>query len=544
MTAADTTAVTERPLGSSVTIEGPRPARSLKVLFVSDFLPQEMLGIMWLSRSIKDAGHTTRALFLPDKDWIETIGEYGPDVVCFSVTTGMHLYSFDVAKRIKKEFPGVYIVFGGPHPTFSPEMIEKNPHVDAVCRGEGEFAIVELLNHIANGTDYQFVQNLWVRDRKSGEIHKNPQRPPIADLDSLGFPDREVVYDAGSIYRESDRKVFVSQRGCPMNCSFCFHHALKKKIVGTTNAKYVRKRSVDHLLAELKQVKERYNLKFVHFVDDIFNLSGKWLDEFCERYPKEVGLPFDVILMANMTREHHIEKLASAGCVYARIAFEAANDYIRNAVFRKNTTIQQLEDAAGWIKKHGIRLGSLNMLGGPGSTLEDDLETVRLNIRCKVDQPLVSIMQPYPMFDIEDMTKEMGYAVAAYDDFPVNFKRTATIEFEHKRDVENLHKLFPIVVRNPWLMRPLGFLIRRHWMAKVYLVIYMLYSDWMVSEQAKLYANAQGLRGPKYWTTVDFVRRVSVKGALRTWQTLFNKAAQKAALKLQMGDERVIAHMD
>ena len=153
--------------------------------------------------------------------------------------------------------------------------------------------------------------------------------------------------------------------------------------------------------------------------------------------------------MANMTREHHIEKLAKAGCVYARIAFEAANDYIRNAVFRKNTTIQQLEDAARWIKKHGIRLGSLNMLGGPGATLEDDLDTLRLNIRCKVDQPLVSIMQPYPMFDIEDMTKDMGYAVAAYDDFPVNFKRTATIEFEHKREVENLHKWFPIVIRNP-----------------------------------------------------------------------------------------------
>ena len=543
MTVADT-APAARPLGVSVTAEGPRPQRSLKVLFVNDYLPQEMLGIMWLSRSIKDAGHQTAALFLPDKDWIEKLHEHAPDVVCFSVTTGMHLYSFDVAKRIKKELPDVFVVFGGPHPTFSPEMIEKNPHVDAICRGEGEIAITELLNHIANGTDYQFVQNLWVRDRESGEVHKNPQRPPIADLDSLGFPDREVVYDAGSIYKESDRKVFVSQRGCPMNCSFCFHHALKKKIVGTTNAKYVRKRSVDHIIAELKEVKERYNLKFIHFVDDIFNLSGKWLDEFCERYKKEIGIPFDVILMANMTREHHIEKLAGAGCVYARIAFEAANDYIRNAIFRKNTTIQQLEDAAFWIKKHGIRLGSLNMLGGPGASLEDDLETVRLNIRCKVDQPLVSIMQPYPMFDIEDMTKDMGYAVAAYDDFPVNFKRTATIEFEHKREIENLHKLFPFIIRNPWMMRFVKPMIRQFWLSKVYLVMYMLYSDWMVSEQAKLYAYAQGLRGPKYWTSVDFVRRVSVKGALRAWQTLFNKAAQRAALKLQMGDERVIAHMD
>ena len=366
----------------------------------------------------------------------------------------------------------------------------------------------------------------------------------MQDLDSLGFPDRSIVYDAGSLYRESDRKVFVTQRGCPMNCSFCFHHALKKKVVGTTNAKYVRKRTVDHVIAEIKDVRDKYNLKFVHFLDDIFNLSGKWLDEFCEKYPKEVGLPFDVILMANMTREHHIEKLKKAGCVYARIAFESANDYIRNAVFRKNTTLQQLEDSARWIKEHGIRLGSLNMLGGPGASLDDELETVELNIRCKVDHPLVSIMQPYPMFDIEEMTEDMGYAVAAYDDFPVKFNRTSSIEFENKRQVENLHKLFPIVIRNPWMMRFIKPMIRQIWLSRLYLVLYMLHSEWMVSEQAKLYANAQGLRGPRYWTTVDFIRRVSVKGFIRTWENMFGKVAQRVALKLQMGDERVVAHMD
>lgn len=516
----------------------------MKVLFINDFLPQEMLGIMWLSRSIKDAGHQTKALFLPDAEWIKKIADYAPDVVCFSVTTGMHLYFFDIAKRIRAEYPELQIIFGGPHPTFSPEMIELNEHVDAICRGEGEIAIVEYLDKLAAGEDPSFVQNMWVRNRETGEVAKNPQRPPIQDLDSLGFPDRDVIYEAGAIYAESDRKVFVTQRGCPMNCSFCFHHALKKKVVGTTNAKYVRKRTVDHVIAEIKHVRDKYNLKFIHFLDDIFNLSGKWLDEFCEKYPKEVGIPFDVILMANMTREHHIEKLQKAGCVYARVAFESANEYVRNAVFRKNTTLQQLEDSAGWIKKYGIRLGSLNMLGGPGASLEDELETVALNIRCKVDHPLVSIMQPYPMFDIEDMTKEMGYAVAAYDDFPVKFNRTSSIEFENKREIENLHKLFPIIVRNGWMMRFVKPMIRQRWLSKVYLIMYMLHSEWMVSEQAKLYAHAQGLSGMRYWKSVDFVRRVSVKGVIRTWENIFGKVSQRVAMKLQMGDERVIAHMD
>ncbi len=522
-----------------------------KVLFISEYLPQEMLGIMWVSRAIKDAGHETKALFLPDRDWVHKLKQYAPDVVAYSVTTGMHLYTLDINKRVKEALPHVFSIMGGPHATFSPEVIETNEHLDAVCRGEGEQAIPELLGKLERGEPHYEIPNLWVRNRETGEIVKNPQRPPIPDIDALGFPDREVVYDAAPIYRDADRKVFVSQRGCPMNCSFCFHHALKKKIYSSTNAKYVRKRSVDHLIAEIKQVRDKYNLKFLHFVDDIFNLSGKWLDEFCEKYPKEVGLPFDVILMANMTNERHIQQLKKAGCVYARIAFEAANDHIRNDIFRKNTTLQQLKDASKWIRQYGIRLGSLNILGAPGATMEDEFETIRLNIECAVDHPMVSLMQPYPMFDITDMTQEMGYAVSSLEEFPINFRRTLPVEFERKHQLENLHKLFPIVVRNPWLLPIVPKVIRQRWLYRPLLILFMLHAEYLVAEQAKLYANAQGLSGPRYWTWVDFFYRLSTKGVLRVYQVLVRRlntrlahAGHRVKVSLQMGDERVVAHMD
>ncbi len=521
----------------------------MKVLVINEYLPQEMLGIMWLARAIKDAGHEIKCLFIPDKQWLAKVREYDPDVVCYSVTTGMHLYFADINRKVKQALPNVLTVFGGPHPTFSPEYVETDG-VDAVCRGEGEYAMVELLDKMQRGENYYETQNFWFKHRETGEIVRNMPRPLVENLDTLGMPDREVIYDAGDVYRDSDRKVFVTQRGCPMNCSFCFHHAWKKKVYGARNKEYTRKRSVDHVLAEIKQVREKYNLKFVHFLDDIFNLRNDWLDEFCEKYPKEVGLPFDVILMANMTTEAHIEKLAKAGCVYARIAFEAASDYVRNAVFRKNTTRKQLTDAAEWIRKYGIRLGSLNMIGGPGGTLEDEWDTVRLNIECKVDHPLVSIMQPYPEFDIEDMTREMGYAVAGYDDFPQKFNRTASIAFENKHVLENLHKWFPIVVRFPSLMPLARRAVHWKWGAKPYLISYMLWSEYLVAEQAKLYAHAQGLSGPRYWASVDFARRLATKGVLRVYEVVFERffgrffSPRDVALSLQMGDERVVAHMD
>ena len=523
--------------------------RRMRVLFIDEYLPQEMLGIMYLSRAIKDAGHDAKCLFIPDKDWLEKVREYNPDVVLYSMTTGMHLYFADVNRKVKEALPNVLAVAGGPHPTFVPDYVSTDG-IDAICRGEGELAIVDFLNRLANGQSVNDCPNFWVKDRATGEIHKNEVRPIIPKLEDLGFPDRDIVYEAGAIYRNTDRKVFVTQRGCPMPCTFCFHHAWKKKVYGARNSEYVRKRSVSHVIDEINDVKRRYNLKFVHFVDDIFNLRNDWLEEFCERFPKEVGLPFDVILMANMTTERHIELLKKAGCVYARVAFEAASDYVRNAVFKKHTTRQQLTDAAGWIKKYGIRLGSLNMLGGPGGTIADEFETVKLNIECKVDHPLVSLMQPYPEFEINDMTREMGFAVAGYDDFPQKFNRTTSIHYDNKVEIENLHKLFPILVRFPSLMPLAPRMIKLRFMQRPYLIMYMLFSEWMVAEQAKIYSRAQGLRGPRYWATVDFAYRLGTKGILRVYQAVFARffdrffAPKQVKLALQMGDERVVAHMD
>jgi hypothetical protein len=104
--------------------------------------------------------------------------------------------------------------------------------------------------------------------------------------------------------------VFVTQRGCPMNCSFCFHHAWKKKVYNANNKRVRAQAFGQPRDREIVRCAQRYNLKFVHFLDDIFNLRNDWLSEFCERYPREVGLPFDVILMANMTTEGTSSMLA------------------------------------------------------------------------------------------------------------------------------------------------------------------------------------------------------------------------------------------
>ena len=513
----------------------------MKVLHVTRTLPQEMLGPMVLSRAVKDAGHEMRAICLPDARWLGKIEEYRPDVITWSAMTGNHRPILDLNRLLKARF-SFFSLIGGPHVTFLPDTA-RDPAVDAVCVGEGEGALVDLLEALETGSDWRGIANLAWADEE-GELHKNPLRALVRDLDALGFPDRSVIYDAQHLYRDSPRKVVVTQRGCPMNCSFCFHHAWRKKVYHARNTDYVRKRSVDHVIAEVQDIRSRYPLRFVHFVDDIFNLRSDWLEEFCERWPREVGLPFDVILMANMTREEHIRQLKAAGCIYARVAIESASDYVRNEVFRKNTSRAQLTQAARWIKEHGIRLGTLNMLGGPGGTLEDDLDTVALNVECGVDHPLCSILQPYPEFEINEITKGLGIAVADADHFPSQFNRSSSMEIPDKQAIENLHKWFPVLVRHPRLLPLAKRTLGERWLRLPLLAMYVLFSEWMVTEQNALYNRAQGKRGPLTWPPLDFTSRVARKAGIRLLGAVGARVVERMATRLQMGDERVIAHAE
>ncbi|MGQ0553145.1 MAG: B12-binding domain-containing radical SAM protein [Planctomycetota bacterium] len=512
----------------------------MRVLFLCSYLPQEPLGVMALSTALRRAGHETRLMLVPDPRLPAKIKAYDPGVVCYSAMTGIHTALAGLNRLVKRWSPRSLAIAGGPHPTVVPDFL-REPGLDAICRGEGEAALVDFVDRAESGGDLTNIPNIWFKEA-SGRIHENGLRPLVQDLDSLGFVDRSLLYDAGPLYRDNPRKVLKADRGCPMNCSFCFHHAWKRKVYGVGNDEYVRRRSVDHVIREAQELRERYPLDFVHFVDDIFNISRPWLTEFAERWPAEVGLPFDAILMANMVTPQHVDLLRQAGCLYARIAFEAADDHMRNAIMRKNTTRAQLVRAAGLIRARGIRLGSLNMLGGPGASLDDDLETVRLNIECRVDHPLVSLLQPYPLTDINDMTREMGIATDRWDDFPAQFNRTSPLARPHRHLHENLHKWFPLVVRHPRLLPLAQRAIRWRSLRLPFTWMYMLYSEWLVTEQNVLYNRARRRRGLGTIPALDFVRRVLAKGVVRAATIVAGRTAARFATRLALQDERSTAH--
>ncbi len=162
-----------------------------RLLFLQE-VAFEYVGVMCLSAYAKSRGHQCDILIASEEKrhfWDKVI-EYKPDVVGFSAMTGFHIPYLKMADKVK-EILGVPTIFGGPHPTFFPEMIE-HPAVDIICRGEGEEAIIELLDAIDRDEDYERIDNLWVKSNSG--IVRNEVRCIVKNLDDYPRPDREIYY--------------------------------------------------------------------------------------------------------------------------------------------------------------------------------------------------------------------------------------------------------------------------------------------------------------------------------------------------------------
>jgi hypothetical protein len=109
------------------------------------------------------------------------------------------------------------------------------------------------------------------------------------------------------------------------------------------------------------------------------------------------------------------------------------------------------------------------MIGVPGGSLENEINTLKMNLLAAPQQVLVNFIHPYPGTSID----LHGLKRKSYDEYEVSATRSSPINIPEKARVENLHHLFPLVVRFPSLLRALPFLTRpRGWMLKPYLAIF------------------------------------------------------------------------
>jgi anaerobic magnesium-protoporphyrin IX monomethyl ester cyclase len=402
---------------------------------------------------LKRAGHDValaRAQRLSFDELRARVQALEPAALFFSAMTGEHQYLLDVNRRLKETYRGVS-VFGGPHATFFPQLVAEEA-VDAVCLGEGEGAAVDLADALAAGRDYARIPNLWVK--RGGDIVKNELRPLIADLDALPFADRELLYAEDAELRDHPTKIFFAMRGCVFRCTYCFNHRYNDAYRG--RGRVCRARSVSNLLAEMKYVRARWPLEYMQLDDDTFLLHKRsWLEEFAARLPREVGVRFMCNCRAELLSAETVALLRRAGCRAVWMGVETGDEKLRRELLKRPQSNALLVAAVRALRRSGIRVATQNLNGLPvADPLAADIETLRLNIRCRPDFAWSSIFFPYPGTELGERAIAAGYFDGSLRDVPETNKVESILRWPDagaRRQLENLHKFFGVVVEYPWL---------------------------------------------------------------------------------------------
>ena len=367
----------------------------MKILFVYANplgIPYYDFGIGSLASLLKSKNHQIELLDftfgMSLKKGVKQARNFNPDIILFSSRTNEFTDVVKISQALKQELQKP-IFCGGIHPIIAPE--DSIAHFDGVCIGEGEDAILELVNNIETSKDYTQTQGFWFK--KDNEIIKNPLSSLTNSLDKYPFPEREI-FDYKKYLRARNYQLdFITSRGCPFKCSYCVNHTLQQLYKGKGN--YLRNYSIPFVIKELKKLKTQYKIKTIFFLDETFNWNKARLREFSEAYKKEINLPYECCLRADLCDEEVFQYLKDSNCYKVDIAIESGNPTTRKELLDKPISDQQIVNAFRLARKYGITSMSYNMVGLPLETKEDIEMTIDINKQANPDALQVSIFNPF-----------------------------------------------------------------------------------------------------------------------------------------------------
>jgi len=378
------------------------------------------IGLCAISAIALREGHEVFLCEVNAHDPFSFITKFKPDIIAYSSSTGEAKHYLGLNRLIKKRFPGIFTVMGGPHPTFYPDVIYEDS-LDAICIGEGEGAFVELLRAISAKKSPDNIPNIITRSNK----HEFTVRNLVEDLDSLPFPDFALIYNNTPLGKYPLKNIITS-RGCPYDCTYCFNPMWRKIYQGKGRA--VRQNSVNYIVDEISYVRKNWPLSFVKFYDDIFVLGvDDWLEEFSKKYKKHINLPFFILTRADILNEAMVRLLKEAGCHTISMSIEAGNPGIRNKMLKRNMTDQQIINAFGLCDKYGIHTFTNCIIGLPGTTIDNDVESIDLSIKCKATWAEFLIFHPFPGTQLGDLTVKQGYYKPDYELMHTSYQHSSPL---------------------------------------------------------------------------------------------------------------------
>jgi len=447
----------------------------------------ENLGVGYLMSMLKAHGHEIDLIFDPGLDdnlflkapqlaWmnrhealLERAVGFAPDLVAIGSLTNLWPFASKMAEKLKARL-GKPIVVGGHHAQALPDYVLSNPHVDMVCIGEGEIALLELVTRMEQGGDLTTIPGIWTK--QGGVVHRNPLGPLENELDNFPFPEKQLWWEYGCF--KDNLEVFTG-RGCPFKCTFCNIHYQRE--IFSPAGDFLRKRSVGNVIAELKQNLARYDVNFVSVHDDNFTTNPKWVEEFCEVYRKEVGLPWYCFAYPTTIKPKLVQAMKAANCATVFMGVDSGDEAIRRQLMERPMTDELIYRAAQTVQDAGIGLQISCIYGVPGETPEQMFKTLEMVDRIKPTQSSAYIFYPFPQTKMYKAAVEMGYLDADGEEQVrkgiSGYHHESILKHPHKELAETLAKVTPIYARTPAALKPTMHWIIEHRMKRLALFLYI-----------------------------------------------------------------------
>jgi len=340
------------------------------------------LGLAYISSSLKKSGFHVYCIdlnhyFNINKVLHEVVEQHHIDVLC---TGGISEHFFiirDVFNFAHNYSPDLITVLGGGIITSEPKVAYEvlSPTYGVV--GEGEETIVELINAIENNKDLSKINGIVFKDN-TNNIVETPKRKRIANIDQIPFPDFDGFEIEKQIRNQMPNDVWryhvlkstprmlpmISSRGCPFNCSFCFHPL----------GKGYRQRSLDNFFEELKLLINEYEINYVNVFDELFSVNKKRVYEFCERM-KQYNINWGTQMRVNNVDEEILKLFKDSGGTSISYGIESASNIVLKSM-RKGIKVEQIEHALELTKKSKITIQGNLIFGDSGETADTIKETV------------------------------------------------------------------------------------------------------------------------------------------------------------------------
>jgi anaerobic magnesium-protoporphyrin IX monomethyl ester cyclase len=396
----------------------------MKVTLISVYESVTPYGVRLLSAVLKEAGFKTQLVFLPRETegirWdgfcypypdsiLDQVAELTSDseLIGISLMTNYFQNAVQITERLRQS-TNAPIIWGGIHPTVSPE--ECLEHADIVCVGEGEEALLELAQRLAQEDGYKGIDNMWYRE--DGKVVRTPLRPLQFDLDIYPYPDydldtsfvlhqghiRSMTPDLLSYYSRWPPYVSESvlvyetimSRGCSRYCTYCCNNALRSIYNGEWR---VRRRSVEHLIGELQQAIARFpGFQLIQFNDDEFIRDLETVREFCDAYRQTANVPFSVVgFEPPMVDEEKIGLLVDAGMKIVYMGIQTGCMRTMHQIYRRPVRREHIVQATRVLNKFVGRIDPPVydlIVDNPWETEQDQLETISM---------LLDIPRPYKL---------------------------------------------------------------------------------------------------------------------------------------------------